>query len=37
MRLLAQGLSNKEMADLLYVSESTLKRTVRGLCQKLQV
>lgn len=37
LRLLAQGLSNKEMADLLYVSESTLKRTVRGLCQKLQV
>ncbi|MGB9846776.1 MAG: response regulator [Desulfotomaculales bacterium] len=36
LRMLAQGMSNKEMADLLYVSESTLKRTVRGLSQKLQ-
>lgn len=37
LRLLALGLSNKKMANMLYVSDSTLKRTVRTLCQKLQV
>ncbi|MCL6478384.1 MAG: response regulator transcription factor [Peptococcaceae bacterium] len=37
LHLLSQGLSNKKMADVLYVSDSTLKRIIRRLCQKLQV
>ncbi|MCL6639670.1 MAG: response regulator transcription factor, partial [Firmicutes bacterium] len=37
LRFLAQGLTNKEIAGILHVSDSTLKRVVRVICRKLQV
>lgn len=37
LHLLAQGLTNKEIAGILHVSDSTLKRVVRAVCQKLRV
>jgi two-component system NarL family response regulator len=37
LNLLAQGLTNKEIAGILHISGSTLKRVVRAICRKLQV
>jgi DNA-binding NarL/FixJ family response regulator len=35
LRLLAQGMSNREMAERLYVSEGTIKTHVHNLIGKL--
>ena len=37
LQLMAQGLSNKEMAGKLFVSEATVKTHVQNILQKLQV
>ncbi|MDY6049047.1 MAG: response regulator transcription factor [Corynebacterium sp.] len=35
LRLVAEGLTNKEIGERLFVSESTVKKTVSTLCEKL--
>lgn len=37
LALVAQGLKNKEIAGMLYISEATAKVHVRSVCQKLGV
>ncbi|HHW10015.1 MAG TPA: response regulator transcription factor [Firmicutes bacterium] len=36
LRLVAQGLSNKEISKILYVTEGTVKNHVSSICQKLR-
>ena len=37
LRLVAQGMSNKEIAGALYISENTVKNHVRNILEKLQL
>ena len=37
LRLVAQGLNNKDIAKKLFISENTVKNHVRNLLEKLQL
>jgi DNA-binding NarL/FixJ family response regulator len=37
LRLVAKGMSNREIADALYISENTVKNHVRNILEKLQL
>jgi len=37
LKLVAQGMSNREIADDLYISENTVKNHVRNILEKLQI
>ena len=37
LKLVAQGLTNRDIADQLYISENTVKNHVRNILEKLQL
>ena len=37
LKLVAKGMSNKEVADQLYISENTVKNHVRNILEKLHL
>ena len=37
LKLVARGMSNKDVADELYISENTVKNHVRNILEKLQI